>query len=372
MIDQAPTVPLLIVLTFRPEFALPWPARSHVRPLTLSRLERPQIEVMATRLAGGKELPAEVFEHVVQKTDGVPLFVEEMTKAVLGSSVLRADGDRYMLTGPLSEISIPASLHESLMARLDRLPTVREVAQLGAVLGREMLRAIATIDEPRLRDGLGRLVEAELLYQRGRPPRSRYIFKHALIQDAAYQSLLRRTRQQYHRQVAELLESDFADTVEANPELVAHHYSEAGLPTPAVIYWQRAGEKAARRSANQEAIGHPNGRPLTIGSAPRDARAGEAGTRAAAAARPGEPCHERRCLARSDPRESQAALMPGTRYASAPLASDPIVDSVPPPTADANRVVAGGANDPDAAMGPEKHAGIGAGTGSAGSSLMKF
>ena len=256
MIDQAPTVPLSIVLTLRPEFALPWPARSHVRPLTLSRLERPQIEVMATRLAGGKELPAEVFEHVVQKTDGVPLFVEEMTKAVLGSSVLRADGDRYMLTGPLSEISIPASLHESLMARLDRLPTVREVAQLGAVLGREMLRAIATIDEPRLRDGLGRLVEAELLYQRGRPPRSRYIFKHALIQDAAYQSLLRRTRQQYHRQVAELLESDFADTVEANPELVAHHYSEAGLPTPAVIYWQRAGEKAARRSANQEAIGH--------------------------------------------------------------------------------------------------------------------
>ena len=257
MIDQAPTVPLSIVLTLRPEFALPWPARSHVRPLTLSRLERPQIEVMATRLAGGKELPAEVFEHVVQKTDGVPLFVEEMTKAVLGSSVLRADGDRYMLTGPLSEISIPASLHESLMARLDRLPTVREVAQLGAVLGREMLRAIATIDEPRLRDGLGRLVEAELLYQRGRPPRSRYIFKHALIQDAAYQSLLRRTRQQYHRQVAELLESDFADTVEANPELVAHHYSEAGLPTPAVIYWQRAGEKAARRSANQEAVGHP-------------------------------------------------------------------------------------------------------------------
>jgi predicted ATPase len=154
-----------------------------------------QIEVMATRLAGGKALPAEVVEHLVAKADGVPLIVEEMTKAVLGSNVLRADGDRYTLTGRLSEISIPASLHESLMARLDRLPTLREVAQLGAVLGR--------------------LVEAELLYQRGRPPRSRYIFKHALIQDAAYQSLLRRTRQQYHRQVAELLESNFDDTVEA-------------------------------------------------------------------------------------------------------------------------------------------------------------
>ncbi len=260
LIDQAPTAPLLVVLTFRPEFVPPWPARSHVRPLTLNRLERPQIEVMATRLACGKALPADVVEHIVQKTDGVPLFVEEMTKAVLGSSVLRAAGDRYVLTGPLSEIRIPASLHELLMARLDRLPTLREVAQLGAVLGRdfayEMLRAITALDEPRLRDVLGRLVEAELLYQRGRPPRSRYIFKHALIQDAAYQSLLRRTRQQYHRQVAELLESNFADTVAASPELLAHHYTEAGLPAPAVAYWQRAGENATRRSANLEAIGH--------------------------------------------------------------------------------------------------------------------
>lgn len=158
LIDQVPTVPLLIVLTYRPEFLPRWPTRSHVMPLTLNRLERPQIELLANRLAGDKALPPEVIEHVVQKTDGVPLFVEEMTKAVLGSNVLRPDGDRYALTGPLSEISIPASLHESLMARLDRLPTVREVAQLGAVLGREfaydMLQAIAAIDEPRLRDGL--------------------------------------------------------------------------------------------------------------------------------------------------------------------------------------------------------------------------
>ena len=260
LIEQAPTLPTLILLTFRPEFSPPWPARSYVRPLPLNRLERPQIEVLAIRIARGKALPAEVVEHIVRKTDGVPLFVEEMTKAVLVSNVLRAEGDRYALTGPLSEISIPASLHESLMARLDRLPTLREVAQLGAVLGREfayeMLRAIATIDEPRLRDVLGRLVEAELLYQRGRPPHSRYIFKHALIQDAAYQSLLRRTRQQYHRQVAELLERNFADTVEASPELIAHHYSEAGLPEPAVTYWRLAGENAMRRSANQEAIGH--------------------------------------------------------------------------------------------------------------------
>jgi class 3 adenylate cyclase/predicted ATPase len=260
LIDQVPTVPLLIVLTYRPEFVPHWPARSHVMSLTLNRLERPQIEILANRLAGGRMLPPEVVEHVVQKTDGVPLFVEEMTKAVLGSNVLRAEGDRYTLSGPLSTISIPASLHESLMARLDRLPTVREVAQLGAVLGREfayeMLRAIAAIDEPRLRDGLGRLVEAELLYQRGRPPRSRYIFKHALIQDAAYQSLLRRTRQQYHRQVAELIENEFAGTVETSPELVAHHYSEAGMPAKAIKYWLRAGQRAMERSAAQEAIGH--------------------------------------------------------------------------------------------------------------------
>jgi class 3 adenylate cyclase/predicted ATPase len=260
LIDQAPTAPLLIILTYRPEFVPRWPARSHVMPLTLNRLERPQIEVLANRLAGGKALPPEVVEHIVQKTDGVPLFVEEMTKAVLGSNVLRVEGERYALTGPVSEISIPASLHESLMARLDRLPTVREVAQLGAVFGREfaydMLQAIAAIDEPRLQDGLGRLVEAELLYQRGRGRRARYIFKHALIQDAAYQSLLRRSRQQYHRQVAELLESNFTDTAQTSPELVAHHYSEAGLPAPALNYWQQAGERAVQRSANQEAIGH--------------------------------------------------------------------------------------------------------------------
>jgi predicted ATPase len=146
------------------------------------------------------------------------------------------------------------------MARLDRLPTLREVAQLGAVLGRdfayEMLRAITTLDESRLREVLGHLVDAELLYQRGRLPRARYIFKHALIQDAAYQSLLRRARQQCHRQVAELLEKQFADVVEASPELVAHHYTEAGIPAKAITYWQRAGERASRRSANQEAIGH--------------------------------------------------------------------------------------------------------------------
>ena len=169
--------------------------------------------------------------------------------------------ERYeQLTGPLSAISIPATLQESLMARLDRLPIVREVAQLGAVLGREfayeMLRALGVITEPTLSDGLGRLVEAELLYQRGRSPKARYVFKHALVQDAAYQSLLKRTRQHYHRQVAELLESRFPEVLEAQPELLARHYTEAGSADQAVTYWQRAGEEALRRSANLEAAAH--------------------------------------------------------------------------------------------------------------------
>jgi predicted ATPase len=192
LINQAPTASLLIVMSFRPEFSPPWPARSHLTPITLNRLERAQIEVMATQLAGGKSLPSEVMEYIVRKTDGVPLYVEELTKTVLGSGTLHEEEGRYVLTGPLSRLAIPASLQEVLMARLDRLPAVREVAQLGAVLGREfayeMLQAIGAFDEPKLRDGLSRLVGAELLYQRGRPPRSTYTFKHALIRDAAYQS----------------------------------------------------------------------------------------------------------------------------------------------------------------------------------------
>ena len=260
LVEQAPTVPLLMVFTFRAEFTLPWPPRSHVTPITLNRLERPQIEAMVRSLAGNRTLPGEVVEHLVSKTDGVPLYVEELTKTVLRSGVLRREGDQFVLTGPLSEVTIPASLQESLMARLDRLPTVREVAQLGAVLGREftyeVLQAIGVLEESKLRDGLGRLVEAELLYQRGRPPRARYVFKHALIQDAAYHSLLKRTRQHYHRKVAELLEGKFPEVAEAQPELLARHFTEAGRASEAVSYWQRAGEKALQRSANREGIGH--------------------------------------------------------------------------------------------------------------------
>jgi class 3 adenylate cyclase/predicted ATPase len=260
LVEQTPTAAMLHVLTFRPEFAPPWPTRSHLTPITLHRLERPQVEALIAHLAGGKALPAEVVAHIVAKTDGVPLYVEELTKMLLASDLLCADAEHYVLTGPLSTMAIPETLQDSLMARLDQLGTAKEVAQLGAVLGREfpydMLRAVSSQDEATVQDGLARLVAAELLYQRGRPPRARYRFKHALIQDAAYASLLRSTRQQVHQQVAQLLEARFPETVETQPELVAQHYTAAGCAGQAVHYWQRAGEQASNRSAYLEAVSH--------------------------------------------------------------------------------------------------------------------
>jgi class 3 adenylate cyclase len=251
LVDQVPTAPMLTVLIFRPEFIPPWPNRSHMTPITLNRLERPQVEAMITQLGGGKALPTEVVQYIVAKTDGVPLYVEELAKMLLESDLLREEADHYTLAGTLSGLAIPATLQDSLMARLDRLPMVREVAQLGAVLGREfayeMLRALAAVEESTLQERLGQLVGAELLYQRGRPPRAKYMFKHALIQDAAYGSLLKRTRQQYHQQIAQMLEAEFPETVEADPELMAHHYSEAGLNEQAVGYYHQAGKSAAQR-----------------------------------------------------------------------------------------------------------------------------
>ncbi len=258
LIDQAPTVSLLMVLTARPEFVPPWPARSHVTPIALNRLERPHAEALVVRIADMKPLPDEVIDHIATKTDGVPLYVEELTKTILASDILHDTGECFELTGPLSSLSIPDTLQESLMARLDRLPQVRELAQLGSVLGREfayeMISGLSTSGESVLREGLGQLVNAELLYQRGRPPRARYIFKHALIQDAAYGSLLKRTRQQYHLQAAELFETRFPETVDAHPELMARHYTEAGNVERAIDYWCRAGERARAQSANLEAI----------------------------------------------------------------------------------------------------------------------
>jgi predicted ATPase len=258
--DQAPTVRILTVLTYRPEFQPLWPSRSYLTPLTLTRLALPHVEQLVLHVTSGKPLPPEVSEHIVAKTDGVPLFVEELTKTVLESGAISDAGNHYTLTGSLPALAIPTTLHDSLMARLDRLAAAKGVAQLGAAIGRQfaydLLRAVSQLDDATLRRELGRLVEAELLYQRGLSPLATYTFKHALIQDAAYQSLLKSTRQQYHQQIAQVLTAHFPETVEIQPELLAHHYTEAGLLTQAVDAWQQAGLRADTRSAHAEAIAH--------------------------------------------------------------------------------------------------------------------
>jgi len=260
LVDQVPTTRILALFTCRPEFSPPWTGRSHLTQVTLTRLPRRHVEVMVHRVAHGKALPGEVLQQIVAKTDGVPLFVEELTKMVLESELIRERDDHYELTGPLPLLAIPATLRDSLMARLDRLATVKEVAQLGATMGREftydLLQAISPLDEATLQHALGRLVEAELLYQRGLPPEARYFFKHALIQEVAYQSLLKSRRHQVHQRIAQVLEERFPETAETQPELLAYHYTEAGLEAHAIDYWQRAGQRALQRSANVEAIGH--------------------------------------------------------------------------------------------------------------------
>jgi class 3 adenylate cyclase/predicted ATPase len=260
LVDQGPTTRILVLLTFRPDFPPPWTGCAHLTQVTLPRLPRRQAAEMTGQVAHRKALPPEVVEQVVAKTDGVPLFVEELTKMVLESGLLQEREERYELTGSLPPLAIPATLHDSLMARLDRLATVKSLAQLGATLGREfsynLLQAVAPWDEGTLQRGLQQLVEAEFLYQQGLPPQATYLFKHALIQEAAYQSLLRSTRQRHHQHIAQVLEAQFPELCETQPELLAHHYTEAGLLAQAVPYWQRAGQRAVQRFAHREAIGH--------------------------------------------------------------------------------------------------------------------
>ena len=259
LIDDVATARVFILLTNRPEFRPPWGFRAHVAPVTLGRIPRAQVEAMVAHVAANKALPAEVHRQLVSKTDGVPLFVEELTKMVLESGLLREGEDRYELTDPLPPLAIPTTLRDSLQARLDRLAEgAKEVAQLGATFGREfsygLLQASSPLDESTLQSGLSQLVEADLLYRRGVPPQVTYTFKHALIQETAYESLLKRTRQEYHQRIAQVLVERFPDIVETQPELLAHHFTEAGLGVTAVGYWQRAGLRGMQRSAYVEAI----------------------------------------------------------------------------------------------------------------------
>ena len=259
-LEQLPTARVFSILTFRPEFTPPWGAHSYLSQLTLSRLRRPPWKRWSSNVTSGKALPVDVVQQIVAKTDGVPLFVEELTKTVVESGLLREADGHYELRSPLPPLAIPSTLQDSLMARLDRLAPVKELAQLGATLGREfsydLLHAVSPLDESSLQQGLRQLVEVELLYQRGLPPQATYLFKHALIQDTAYQSLLKSKRQQYHQQIAQVLEARFSDIKETQPELLAHHYTEAGLIEQAIPYWQQAGQRASQRSAHVEAISH--------------------------------------------------------------------------------------------------------------------
>src|SRR5262249_7625593 len=204
--DQTPTASILVLLTCRPHFQPAWHHRSYLTEITVNRLHHAQVEQIITRMTDGKTFPQEVLQQIITKTDGVPLFVEEMTKAILESGQLTAVNGHYELVGSVSTFTIPATLQDSLMARLDRLVTAKGIAQYAAVIGRQfaydLFHAVSQVDEVMLQHELRRLVEAELLYQRGLPPQSTYIFKHALIQDAAYASLLKSTRQHYHQRIA--------------------------------------------------------------------------------------------------------------------------------------------------------------------------
>jgi TOMM system kinase/cyclase fusion protein len=250
---------ILTVLTFRPEFQTPWPSLAHQTSLALTRLTRRQVGELMRKKAGDA-LPESVVEQVFSRAGGVPLFVEEFTKMVQESGLLDKEGESGTRGHTQLGREIPATLQDLVTARLDRMDGEREVAQLAATLGREfsyeLLAAVGTLDEPTLQAELAKLVQAEILYPKGRPPRCTYMFKHALLEDALYNALVKSKRQQFHRRIAESLEARFPQTVEARPELLAHHFTEAGLPDKAISYWLKAGLRSRERSANVEAIGH--------------------------------------------------------------------------------------------------------------------
>jgi len=272
-VERMRHLPVLALFTFRAEFEPPWVGLPNVGTLTLGRLERDHVESMVARVTGGRVLPAEVMKQIVAKTDGNPLFVEELTKAVLEAGILVEDAKGYRLDGPLPPLAIPATLQDSLMARLDRLSPVKEIGQIGAAIGREftysLLRALVGRDETALKNGLAQLEQAELVFRRGEPPEAVYSFKHALVRDAAYESLLKSRRQQLHGQIARALEARFPDIVASQPEIVARHFTEAGLVDLAIDYWLKAGNLALSRSANAEAVKHlREGIELTRSKAP--------------------------------------------------------------------------------------------------------
>jgi class 3 adenylate cyclase/predicted ATPase len=257
LVDRAQTLRVLVVITFRREFVPPWVGLPHVTMLNLNRLPPRRCAEIVVQVTGGKRLPREIADQIVERTDGVPLFIEELTKTVVESGLVVDTGDRYNVAGPLTQFAIPATLNDSLLARLDRLAPTREVAQIAAALGRhfsyELISAVAPMPKRQIDEALARLVGAELMLQRGVPPDAEYTFKHALVQDAAYSTLLRSGRQQVHSRIVAVLESQFPEIVTGQPALLAHHCGEAALIEKAVGYWLRAGQQALVRSTMMEA-----------------------------------------------------------------------------------------------------------------------
>jgi class 3 adenylate cyclase len=259
-IELVQRLPVLLIITARPGFTPPWPGYAHLTMLSLTRLNQREAAALVSRVAGGKALPDEVMKQILARADGVPLFVEELTKTVLESGLLRERDGRYVLSEPLSSMAIPTTLQASLLARLDRLAPAREIAQIGAALGRsfshELVSAVAPMPQLRIDDALAQLVSAELIFSRGTPPDAEYTFKHALVQDAAYSTLLRSRRQELHARIGKVLEKRFPDTVDMRPEIVAYHFTQAGLVEPAIEYWRRAGTRSVNRFDHSEAASH--------------------------------------------------------------------------------------------------------------------
>ena len=260
LIDRVRTVPLLVVLTHRPEFQSRWSGQGHVGALNLSKLTRPQSAAMVSALAGGKALPEALLQQILTRTDGVPLFVEELTKSILESGELKEAGDHYDYAGPARAVTIPSTLRDSLMARLDRFMPVKEIAQVGAAIGREfsyeLIAAVAPMPQAQLDDALVQLSASGLAFRRGTPPEAIYTFKHALVQDAAYDSLLKSRRQELHGKIARVIETRFPNIKTTEPEVLAHHLTAAGLAEAAIPLWQAAGQLALKRMALTEAISH--------------------------------------------------------------------------------------------------------------------
>jgi class 3 adenylate cyclase/predicted ATPase len=260
IIERAQRLRTLVVITFRPEFNPPWTGYTHVTSLSLSRLARSDVTEMIDRVTGGKALPPDVFKQIADKTDGIPLFVEELTRAVVESGQLRDAGDRFERNSILPTMAIPSTLQDSLMARLDHLAPVKELAQVAACIGREfdheLLAAVSSLQGAALDEGLAKLVQSGLISRRGLPPHATYVFKHALIQDAAYATLLRSRLAEIHGRIATALEARFSELLTRQPELLARHLTEAGLTERAADWWLRAGQLASARSASREAIGH--------------------------------------------------------------------------------------------------------------------